>query len=46
MADTRSPAQSLIDQLKDKLTEVLGALAPQPDVIPIPVRDDPRRPRR
>ncbi|MEM7641294.1 MAG: hypothetical protein AAF366_02060 [Pseudomonadota bacterium] len=46
MAETRSPAGKLIEQLKDKLSEVLGALAPQPDAIPIPVRNDPRRPRR
>ncbi|WP_167767132.1 hypothetical protein [Jannaschia formosa] len=42
MAKTRGPLDRLADILKDKLSEVLGALAPQPDAIPIPVRNDPR----
>ncbi|PWJ21220.1 hypothetical protein [Jannaschia seohaensis] len=45
MPKTRGPLAKLTDILKDKLAEVMGALAPQPDVIPIPVRDDPRRRR-
>ncbi|MFO6464372.1 hypothetical protein ACK8OR_08270 [Jannaschia sp. KMU-145] len=43
MADSRGTIGKLADTLKDKLSEVLGALAPQPDAIPIPVRNDPRR---
>jgi hypothetical protein len=47
MADARGTAGRLIDQIKDKLSEVLGALAPEPDAIPVPIRDDdPRRHRR
>lgn len=46
MAETRSSAGKLIEQLKDKLSDVLDALAPQPDAIPIPVKNDPRPPRR
>lgn len=46
MADKRGPFDRLADAVKDALADVLGALAPQPDAIPIPVRDDPRRPRR
>lgn len=46
MADRRSPLDKLADAVKDKLSEVLGQFAPQPDAIPIPVRPDPRRDRR
>ncbi|UWQ22939.1 hypothetical protein [Jannaschia sp. W003] len=45
MAKTRGPIETLIDALKEGLNEVMGQLAPQPDRIPIPVRDDPRRRR-
>lgn len=43
MAGRRDGLGKLIDAIKDKLSEALGALAPQPDAIPIPVRTDPRR---
>jgi hypothetical protein len=43
MASTRGPLDRLADLVKDKLSDVLGALAPQPDAVPIPVRDEPRR---
>lgn len=47
MADTRGTIGKLVDSFKDKLSEVLGALQPQPDAVPIPIRTDPRRdPRR
>ena len=43
----QGPIGKLIEELKDRITDVIGALAPEPDAIPIPVRDDPRRgPRR
>ena len=45
MAKTHGMLGKLADILKDRLSEVLGALAPQPDAIPIPVRPDPRDPR-
>lgn len=43
MAARRGPIGKLIDALKDGLAEVIGQLAPRPDAIPVPVRDDPRR---
>jgi hypothetical protein len=46
MADNRGPLDRLADVVKDKLSDILGALAPQPDAIPIPVRNDPNRLRR
>ena len=46
MAKSSDTIGKLIEGLKDRLNEVIGQLAPQPDRIPIPVRDDPRRPRR
>lgn len=45
MADKRGTLGKLADVVKDKLAEILGDLAPQPDAIPIPVRNDPRDPR-
>ena len=45
MSQPRGPIGKLIDALKEGVSEVMGQLAPQPDVIPIPVRDDPRRRR-
>lgn len=45
MSRPRGPIGKLIDALKEGLSEVIGQLAPQPDAIPIPVRDDPRRRR-
>ncbi|MEL6586013.1 MAG: hypothetical protein AAFY65_09290 [Pseudomonadota bacterium] len=47
MPTTRGPLDKLADILKDKLSEVMGVLAPQPDAIPVPVRDKrPQPPRR
>ncbi|WP_371155221.1 hypothetical protein [Jannaschia sp. 2305UL9-9] len=46
MPQTNTALGKLADVLKDKLSEVLGALAPEPDAIPIPVRNDPRVRRR
>lgn len=46
MAHSNGTLGKLAEALADKLSEVLGALAPQPDPIPIPVRNDPRSPRR
>lgn len=45
MSQPRGPIGKLIDALKDGISEVLGQLAPEPERIPIPVRDD-TRPRR
>ncbi|MGB3556859.1 MAG: hypothetical protein WBA25_19710 [Jannaschia sp.] len=45
MADMRGPLDKVIDTIKDKLAEVLGALAPQHEAIPVPIRNDPRDPR-
>lgn len=46
MAGKRTPLDKVIDAVTDRLSDLLGALAPQPDAIPIPVRkDDPRRRR-
>lgn len=43
MAKAKSPLGKLIgkaiDDLSDRLNDVIGALAPQPDAIPVPVRD-------
>jgi hypothetical protein len=44
MARPRSLLDKIGAAIGDKLTEILGTLAPRPDPIPIPVRDD--RPRR
>ncbi|CTQ32246.1 hypothetical protein [Jannaschia rubra] len=45
MASKRGPIQKLVDKVADRLSDLLGALTPEPDVIPIPVRNDrPRRP--
>ncbi|WP_220748189.1 MULTISPECIES: hypothetical protein [Jannaschia] len=46
MAGKRGPLEKLVDVVTDKLSEALGALAPRPDAIPIPVRNDPRDRRR
>ncbi len=45
MTKARGPIEKLADAVKDKLSDLLGALAPQPDAIPIPVRPDRRPPR-
>ncbi|SFJ03439.1 hypothetical protein [Jannaschia pohangensis] len=45
MAGKRGTLEKLWDKATDKLSDLLGSLAPQPDAIPIPVRNDPRRPR-
>ncbi|MBM2576254.1 hypothetical protein JQC91_08040 [Jannaschia sp. Os4] len=39
----RTTIGKLVDDLKDRLEGLMGALAPQPDAIPVPVRPD-RRP--
>ena len=41
----RGPIGKLIDTLAEGLAEAIGQLAPHPDPIPIPVRDDGRRRR-
>ena len=47
MANARGPIGKLIEALTDGLAEVIGQLAPRPDAIPVPIRDDrPRHPRR
>lgn len=43
MTDKRGPFGKLIDAVRDGVADVIGQLAPQPDAVPIPVRDDPRR---
>ncbi|MCK0167727.1 hypothetical protein MWU52_09235 [Jannaschia sp. S6380] len=43
MADRKGILGKLTDAAKDRLSDLLGALAPQPDAIPIPVRDRPHR---
>lgn len=46
MAGKRSVLDKVIDAVGDRLSDLLGSLAPQPEAIPIPVRnDDPRRRR-
>ncbi|MEM9796118.1 MAG: hypothetical protein AAF919_06495 [Pseudomonadota bacterium] len=45
MSERHGLVGKLTDLLKGKLTDLVGALAPEPDAIPIPVRDDPRRGR-
>ena len=46
MAGTRRGSfGKLVDAVTDKLSDLLGALAPEADAIPVPVRDEPRRPR-
>ncbi|WP_299818535.1 hypothetical protein [uncultured Jannaschia sp.] len=35
--------EKLADTVRDKLSDLMGSLAPQPDAIPIPVRDQGRR---
>ena len=42
---TRGVLGKLVDTVTDKLSDLLGALAPEADAIPVPVRDEPRRPR-
>lgn len=42
MADRKGMLGKLAEEAKDRLSDLLGALAPQPDAIPIPVRDRPR----
>lgn len=44
MAYRQGTIGKLIDTAADKLAELLGALAPQPEAIPIPIHSD--RPRR
>ncbi len=39
----RSTIEKLADKVRDALSDALGALAPQPEAIPIPIRDEPRR---
>ncbi|SDZ16856.1 hypothetical protein SAMN05444004_10716 [Jannaschia faecimaris] len=46
MAGKRSGLRKVIDAVSDRLSELLGSLAPQPDAIPIPVRNDERHRRR
>ncbi|WGH79675.1 hypothetical protein [Jannaschia ovalis] len=47
MARNRGMIETLVDGIKDALSGAMGTLAPQPDVVPVPVRDDPRHdPRR
>ena len=47
MAGTRAHFGKLIEALKDGIAEAIGSLAPQPDAVPVPVRNDPRHaPRR
>ena len=43
MAKTGNPIGKLVDTISDVLSGAIGALAPRPDPIPIPVRDDPLR---
>ena len=43
MAGRRGTVGKLLDSIKEGLADVIGQLAPQPDAVPIPVRDDPRR---
>lgn len=45
MAAQRDPISRLADKVRDAVSDLLGALAPQPDPIPVPVRDGPRRTR-
>lgn len=46
MAGKRTVLDEAIDAVTDRLSDLLGALAPEPEAIPIPVRkDDPRRRR-
>ncbi|WP_179378679.1 hypothetical protein [Jannaschia marina] len=46
MASRKPTLGKLIDAVTDRLSDLLGALAPEPDRIPIPVRTDERDPRR
>ncbi|MGB3407334.1 MAG: hypothetical protein WBA67_07550 [Jannaschia sp.] len=46
MTEFRGSLEKLADKLKEKLSEALDALAPQADAVPIPVRNEPRDPRR
>ncbi|CUH40345.1 hypothetical protein JSE7799_03077 [Jannaschia seosinensis] len=42
----RNILEKIADAVTEKLSDLLGALAPQHDAIPVPVRrDEPRRPR-
>lgn len=42
MATNQGPISKLADKVRDALSDLLGALAPQPEPVPIPVRQDPR----
>lgn len=46
MTGKRTALDKLIDVVSDRLSDLLGALAPEPDAIPIPVRTDEPRGRR
>ena len=46
MAGKRGPIGKLIEALKDGVSDALDQLAPQPDAVPIPVRDRGAPPRR
>lgn len=43
----REPIRDLADKVRDALSGLLDSLAPEPRAVPvpIPVRDEPRRPR-
>lgn len=45
MADRQGVLNGWIDKVTEKLSDLLGQLAPEPDAIPIPVRNRPRDPR-
>ena len=45
MAETRGNLGKLADRIGEAISDLLGALSPQPEAVPIPVRNDPRRPR-
>ncbi len=46
MEQMRGTLGRLTDRIGDAISELLGALTPEPELIPIPVRDGPRRPRQ
>ena len=43
MAARQGSIGKLADKVRDALSDLLGAIAPQPEPIPIPIRDEPRR---
>jgi len=45
MPQQRNPIGKIIEALKEGLSDVMDQLAPEPDRIPIPVSDEPRRRR-